>query len=376
MAELWNYIIVESIEPSEVANDVRELLGLRGWRSAIPSEEGSSRCSVWQSENGFVVIDLKDWEDADPKLARELATRRKVPVVVSFFDGAGETELYEYVNATGRKSRPPHTTLAALASSAAWDLQPTGDMLEISVMTSLDGASRRIVGALHRWVAPILTALRFRKTRLEVRYHPAIEAVRAWTRKFNDTTSLVVRFDYSKGDVLRDCTQSILVQTGATVTTVGELTCDNASRWAEYPEMVERDFEMLTAQLVKVLLAQVSNEDREILRQFQPLADSFDALLASRRILRVVEPNDVPASLVFCGERLMTVRTEGQQFTFKFDTSSTPERDRITVGDIVELRGGERRARRLRLGQCTLTFDELGNAATTLPNGDLAPART
>ena len=363
MAELWNYIIVDSTEPTEVANDVKELLGLRGWRSAIPSEDGSSRCSVWHSDKGFVVIDLKDWEDADPKLARELATRRKVPVAVSFFDGAGETELYEYVNATGRKSKPPHTALAALASSAAWDLQPTGDVLEILVMTPLDGASRRIAKALQRWVAPILTALRFRKTRLEVRYHPAIEAVRAWTKKFNDTTSLVVRFDYSKGDVLRDCTQSILVQTGATVTTVGELKCDNASRWAEYPEMVERDFEMLAGQLFNALLAQVSNEDREILRQFQPLADNFDALFASRRILRVIEPNDVPANLVFCGERLMTVRTEAQQFTFKFDTSAIPDRDRITVGDIVELRGGERRARRLRLGQCTLSFDELGNSA-------------
>jgi hypothetical protein len=367
MAELWNYIIVESAEPTEVANDVRERLELRGWRTAIPSEDGSSRYNVWQSENGFVVIDLKDWEDADPKLARELATRRKVPVAVSFFDGAGETELFEYVNATGRKSKPPHTALGALASPAAWDLQPTGEMLEISVMTPTDGASRRIAGALQRWVAPMLNALHFRKTRLEVRYHPAIDAVRAWTRKLNDTTSLVVRYDYGKGDVLRDCTQSILLQTAAAATTVGELKCDNSSRWAEYPEMVERDFEMLAAQLAKVLLAHASHEDREILNRFQLLAARFDVLFASRRILRVVEPNDVPARLAFCGERLMTVRTDSQQFTFKFDTSATPDRDTISVGDIVELRGGELRARRLRLGDCTLNFDELGNATTTSP---------
>jgi len=370
MAELWNYIIVESTEPTEVATDVRELLGLRGWRSAIPSEEGSSRCSVWQTENGFVVIDLKDWEAADPKLARELAIRRKAPSVVSFFDGAGETELYEYVNATGKKSKPPRTALAALASSAAWDLQPSGKVVEVSVMTLVDDASRRIVGALQRWVAPILNALRFRKTRLDVRYHPAIDAVCAWTGKINDATSLVVRFDYSKGDVLRDCTQSIQVQTSEGETTVAELKCDTASRWAEYPELVERDFEMLAAQLVKVLLAHVSNGDREILKQFQPLADRFDVLFASRRILRVIEPNDVPANLVFCGQRLMTVRTEDHQFTFKFDTSQTPERDRIAVGDIVELRGGEQRARRLRLGQCTLIFDDLGNSAIEPPSGD------
>jgi len=376
MAELWNYIIVESNKPTEVANDVRELLGLRGWRGALPSEEGSTRYSVWHSEKGFVVVDLKDWEDADPKLARELATRRKVPVVVSFFDGAGETELYEYVNATGRKSKPPHTPLAVLASSAAWELQPTGDVLEMSLMSPLDGASRRIAKALQRWVAPILTPLHFRKTRLDVRYHPAIDAVRAWTKQINDTTCLVVRFDYSKGDVLRDCTQSILVQTGANLTTIGELKCDNASRWAEYPELVERDFEMLAGQLVNALLAQVSNEDRETLRQFLPLADGFDALFASRRILRVIETDDVPASLVFCGERLMTLRTNDQQFTFKFDTSAALERDRIIVGDIVELRGGERRARRLRLGNCTLNFDELGNVVTIRPSDDLTLPRT
>jgi hypothetical protein len=134
--------------------------------------------------------------------------------------------------------------------------------------------------------------------------------------------------------------------------------------------LVERDFEMLAAQLVKVLLAHVSNGDREILKQFQPLADRFDVLFASRRILRVIEPNDVPANLVFCGQRLMTVRTEDHQFTFKFDTSQTPERDRIAVGDIVELRGGEQRARRLRLGQCTLIFDDLGNSAIEPPSGD------
>jgi hypothetical protein len=134
----------------------------------------------------------------------------------------------------------------------------------------------------------------------------------------------LVRFDYSKGE-----------------TTAAELKCDTASRWAEYPELIERDFEMLAAKLVKVLLAHVSNGDREILKQFQPLADSFDTLFASRRILRVIEPNDVSANLVFCGQRLMTVRTEDHQFTFKFDTSQTPERDRIAVGDIVELRGGD-----------------------------------
>jgi len=70
-------------EPTEVAKDVRELLGLRGWRGAMPSEEGSSRYRVWHSEKGFVVIDLKDWEDADPKLARELATRRMAQVGAS-----------------------------------------------------------------------------------------------------------------------------------------------------------------------------------------------------------------------------------------------------------------------------------------------------
>jgi hypothetical protein len=370
MAELWNYIIVESTEAAKVADDVRELLRRRGWASALPSEEGSCRCSVWQTEGGFVVIDLQDWEAADPKLARELATRRKAPAVVSFFDGAGETELYEYVSAAGKKAKPPRSALGALASSAAWDQQPSGDAVEVSVMAPVDGAGRRIVGALRRWVVPILNALHFRKTRLPVRYHPAIDAVCAWTGRLNDATTLVVRFDYSKGDVLRDCTQSIRVQTSEGETTVAELTCDTASRWAEYPQLVERDFEMLAAQLVKVLLSHGSHADRELLKQFQPLADRFDALFASRRIMRVISPGDVPAHLVFCGQHLMTVRTEDHQFTFKFDTSLTPERGRLAVGDIVELRGGERRARRLRLGQCTLLFDELGNVATTLPSGD------
>jgi hypothetical protein len=98
---------------------------------------------------------------------------------------------------------------------------------------------------------------------------------------------------------------------------------------------------MFAAQLVKVLRTYLDAEHGRALDSFASLATSFEELFANRRIARILEAGDSPATLVFRGEKLVTVRATERQQTFRFDTSTAPVSSEIMVGDIVELRGGE-----------------------------------
>ncbi len=365
MAELWNYLVLEGTSRAEAAEWTTAALAARGWAPSDPARPGARTLTIWTTVGGFTVVELVDWAEADPKLGRELAVRGARPVVVSHHDGAGEVETYQYFSAHGKKGKPPATLLGALASEKAWDeLVPLDEPLRLAVLAPLDGAATIVGRLIGQWIRPVLERLGFRRARVDVRYSAQIDAVAGWQLARADGGRLLVRYDFSKGDLPRDCTQTILLEGAAEPQVLARLECGHESRWAAHPDLVERDFQMFAAQLVQVLRTSLPTAEARALDAFAAVGASFADLYANRRIVRVVEPGDLAATQLFRGEKLLTLRAGEHQQTFRFDTSLAPASTRITLGDIVELRGGERRARRLRVGDATLLFDELGAVLT------------
>lgn len=358
MADLWNYLVMEASDPKAVLRDTKEVLLARGWHETEATADGALSCSIWPAVGGLVVVELTDWEDVDLDLARALARLRKSPVAVSYSNEAGETETYAYFTCVGKKTKPPASALGKWASPDAWQLLPSGSATALSVQGPGDGATHRAARHLRHSILPVLLPLGFIRVRVEVRYHPQIDAVMAWAKSLNDGSRLLVRYDFEKGEQLRGCRQTIQRLRDGHEEELAILDCDVSAHWANHPELIERDFDMFAAELVFVLTSQLPQE--QLLRSFAHWAERRDKLLADRRLLRVLEPGDVPARVLFRGQRLITVRAGELQLTFKFDTRVVSSFEPTWVGEIVELRGGERRARRLRVGELVLSFNDLG----------------
>ncbi len=361
MADLWNYIVVEDARPGDVAQQTLSVLGSRGWEKAEADTDGAWRLRIWPVEGGLVVIHLLDWEGADRPLARELATLRAAPVAISFFDGAGETELFAYLSKSGRGAKPPKTLLGASAQQEGdWSDRPTGDVQEYAVLPPLNPAHRLALAAIRHSIGPIFKAFGFQKVRVDVRYHPSIDAVLAFRLSLSETQSLLVRYDFSKGEALYGCSQTIVLLAGGEERELAKLECDRSSHWSGRPELQERDFRMFAAQLLKTLQGYVSKEEFAKNEGFEELAAEFEELLENKRISRFVETDEIRAEVGFWGEKLVTVRSPHLRQTFRFDTSLVEKSDDVAMSDLVELRTGAVRARRLRVGKTTVVFDELG----------------
>ena len=424
MSERYNSVIVAGRSVEERRKALLEALERRGWCSTPQTTSGARHVRLWRATEGFVVIQLDaSWDEADGDLARALSKTGGEQVAAAFFSSAGELEevaLFDGGKAIASSSQSDAAGVWEVHAAAnrtfskEWSASEPDEVEWESALRGFSEAQRTSFGSgplssvlqAQRWhaltpdtaaapvelsfaephrantltlveralaatVAPLLSKLGLVAGKAE---SWTDDVALAWERPVGDR-KLRVQYEFGKEHVFRIRQRfEFLARDERHSQWVGSHV-DLGSRDVEQFQPARSDAHLdracrfLAASLARdwMKVADLAPPFRAELEaasstdEWRRAAASYDDLWRTRLVSSERGPEWTPALIVFKGAKTLLVETtQKERFTFAFDTALAPHGGAVAVGGIWEMSGGGSRARRLKVGDRTFSFDEAG----------------